>query len=83
MAEPPASTRAQLRGHLIRDLWEAGDAKDHRGDWSAVWNSITGRWLDLGDPFCREPVWRKRLEGRPEADRQIPSFLRRRTHDFF
>jgi hypothetical protein len=44
---PPPGGRAALRGAWIR----ANRETDWRGDWQYVWQSSSGRCLDLRDPF--------------------------------
>ena len=54
--QPPAG-RARLRGEWIERIWRQGTARQHRSDWTAVWNEVTGSTLDLTDPFVRSAEW--------------------------
>jgi hypothetical protein len=55
VTEPPAGTRARIRGEAIRRLSRvAGKSKT---DWTGVWDFETGRFLDLSDPFEKHERW--------------------------
>jgi proteasome accessory factor A len=56
--QPPADTRARVRGEWIGRLWREGGSGRYRGDWSGLWDEVSGRMLDLSDPFAVTADWR-------------------------
>jgi Pup-ligase protein len=54
MTEPPAGSRAVLRGQVIRRL--AGGRAE--ATWDRIVDLKENRMLDLSDPFATEEVWR-------------------------
>jgi len=57
---PPATTRAGLRGKLVRELsGKSSKAGKTLCDWNGVWNLDRREVLDLGDPFTRDARWKK------------------------
>jgi hypothetical protein len=57
MIEPPAETRARLRGEAIRRL-SRGNGQ-YKCDWTGVWDFEAERFLDLTDPFETNEKWTK------------------------
>ncbi len=57
MSSPPAG-RAAVRGRWIGQLWNQRESGSYRSDWSIMWNELTGRHLDLSDPFVVTADWR-------------------------
>ncbi|MCC6850257.1 MAG: proteasome accessory factor PafA2 family protein [Deltaproteobacteria bacterium] len=47
--------RAARRAALVREL--AGESARYSCTWSGVWDSETGRYVDLGDPFEAQRDW--------------------------
>ncbi len=54
---PQGEGRAQVRGQWIERLWRQGAAAQYRGDWTGLWNEITGRSLNLSDPYATTAEW--------------------------
>ena len=54
----PPEGRARVRGEWIERLWRQGAAGQYRGDWATLWNEVTGKVLDLSDPFVTAAEWR-------------------------
>jgi hypothetical protein len=57
MVEPPADTRARLRGECIRRY--AGEREQYACDWFWVLDRRQQRLLDLSQPFEQEWRWRE------------------------
>ena len=55
MSRPPDRGRARLRGEAITRL--AGRVDQYGCDWTGIWSSVSGRWLDLSDPFQEHARW--------------------------
>ena len=56
--QPPGHNRACVRSHWIHQL--AKNNGRYHCDWTQIWDTEQGRFLDLGDPFCRQADWSKR-----------------------
>jgi len=54
MTEPPAGSRAQVRGQVIQRL---ASAENVQCDWQSIVNFNERQVLDLSDPFVQEEVW--------------------------
>lgn len=55
--ELPTSGRARLRGEWVRRLSARGDTHRYRCDWDQLCDELTGRRLDLSDPFVSTAEW--------------------------
>lgn len=55
--QTPTRGRARVRGQWIRQLHASGEAGRYRCDWACVWDEVTGRQLDLSDPFVAAADW--------------------------
>jgi proteasome accessory factor A len=55
IGNPPDVPRARVRGETVRQLSGKGDR--YTCDWEAVWDSASGRVLDLTDPFSAAAEW--------------------------
>jgi len=53
--EPPATSRARIRGRVIQRLAGSGNVQC---DWQHMVNYGGGQLLDLSDPFAQEESWR-------------------------
>ena len=71
MIEPPAGSRATIRGQVVRRLASAGKA---RCGWSHIVDFPEGRILDLSDPFAQEEAWRPLEAGESRAEQGDGSF---------
>jgi hypothetical protein len=60
MTNPPDVPRARLRGALVREL--SGCEERYACDWDVVWDTESGKCVDLSDPFASTREWRERQE---------------------
>lgn len=60
VSSAPSSTRAALRGELVRRL--AASTRQLVCNWDSVYDRVEGRSADLSDPFAREECWRTAKE---------------------
>ncbi len=65
MQNPPASGRAKIRGECIRRL--AGYGQRFLCSWLDIHDRVTGKTLDLRDPFASREDWREPSKG-PSGD---------------
>jgi hypothetical protein len=56
VTDPPADTRARIRGRVVQHLSERGIP--YGAEWTAIFDKGGRRELDLRDPFETEERWR-------------------------
>jgi proteasome accessory factor A len=64
---PPAAGRAHLRGRAVRRLGSEGRPTRATGGWTAVYDRLTGRRLDLSNPFEQKERWLATPATKPQA----------------
>ncbi len=55
--DPPPSSRAAVRGRLIKQLDRRSNKTDHRASWTRIWNLSKETSVDLSDPFETNARW--------------------------
>ncbi|HEV7403707.1 MAG TPA: proteasome accessory factor PafA2 family protein [Chthoniobacteraceae bacterium] len=56
--EPPADTRAQLRGALVRELGAPAARGQLQVNWSRITDTGRGRRVEMADPFATRMRWK-------------------------
>ena len=60
MENPPAEGRARLRGACVKRFGRINGSGDlYSADWARVLDRVSGRFLDLSDPFTTQETWRQ------------------------
>ncbi len=91
---PPATTRAALRGHAIKelrqrnpgetaptDLGGRNGSRGPRASWTGVWDLDDRRMIDLSNPFAQEAQWQPMPQPEPDPIQEAPATEQNQPRD--